>query len=159
MSVDFMDVFFMGATVGSMIGSYVTYEIGRYAKRKQGNAKVTVRSPAYVTAPVIERATRKQEDKPHPWFGVSLQPKQTAREVMRKPAMAIPIVPVNASGRGKVTMTEVYSPYREEVVAALVDSGFKKTAATTAADMVALGDRLSAETWIVAALRNASSAK
>ena len=143
----------MGASLGVVAGSWLGYQLRKITERVRKHRKEIeeINTPTFVRAGMRKRAALKDEAraaaKPMPSF-ISL----AAHE------QRIPIIPVG--GRGKVTVTEVVNPDRDEVIAALVDSGYKKTAAVAAVDACSLAERASGvEAWTVCALRHAHGAK
>lgn len=129
---------------------------------------------------------RREDDEPHAYhvgtlvesrfsdplpFKPNKVTEQDARELMTaaRKRQIIPLGPfvepplpdtpsaVNARGHGKITVTEVRNPLRDEVIAALVGVGFKKVKAIPAVDACTLAERVSVETWTVAALQRAST--
>lgn len=136
-----IDMLIVGATLGTVPGAWLGYQLRKIVVRVRDHK----RRVEFHDGPVaVGRSTLRE---------------QRARDVMRE-KQVIPIVPTNARGRGKVTITEVANPNRDEVVAALVGAGYKKTAANAAVDACSLAERASGvEAWTVCALRHAHGAK
>ncbi len=136
------DVFGVGAAAGSVVGLYGGYQLRKLVLCLQD-----------WSAWRRERASSKP--------GTIAQERDKIVQREKPPVIPLARTPKFATlGDDECMVTHSANPDRDDVIAALVGAGFKKTEAAKAADACSLTERASGlQQWTVAALRNVAGAK
>lgn len=141
-----IDVLIIGSGLGLIAGSWLGYKLHEIVVRVQAHRD--------------EKRVVRQRSRSYLAQGAAVQV-QDARDVMRAERQPIPVIPLGPRRSRRQTPASVPSnPDRDDVVAALVGIGYKKSAAVAAVDACTLSERASGVgAWTVCALARAHGAK